>query len=65
MRQSPDANDPSRQQRPARHGGSEEKIGAAALTLTSDDLRGIESAAAQITVHGARYPEHLEQMTGR
>ncbi len=43
----------------------DENIGAAAVTLTSDDLREIESAAARITVHGARYPEHLEQMTGR
>ena len=43
----------------------EENIGAAALTLTADDLREIETAAAQITVHGARYPEHLEQLTGR
>ncbi|HSB80923.1 MAG TPA: aldo/keto reductase, partial [Candidatus Methylomirabilis sp.] len=43
----------------------DENIGAAALTLTSDDLREIDSAAARITVQGARYPEHLEQMTGR
>jgi aryl-alcohol dehydrogenase-like predicted oxidoreductase len=43
----------------------EENIGAAAIALTSDDLRQIESAAAKITVQGARYPEKLEQMTGR
>ncbi len=43
----------------------EENIGAAAVELTSNDLREIDSAAAQITVHGARYPEHLERMTGR
>jgi aryl-alcohol dehydrogenase-like predicted oxidoreductase len=43
----------------------DENIGAAAVTLTSDDLRDIDSAAAKITVHGARYPEHLEQLTGR
>ena len=43
----------------------DENIGAAAVPLTSDDLREIESAAAKITVLGARYPEHLEQMTGR
>jgi aryl-alcohol dehydrogenase-like predicted oxidoreductase len=43
----------------------DENIGAAAVTLTSDDLREIDSAAAKITVQGARYPEHLEQMTGR
>jgi aryl-alcohol dehydrogenase-like predicted oxidoreductase len=43
----------------------EENIGAAAITLTADDLREIDSAAAKIQVHGARYPEHLERMTGR
>ena len=43
----------------------EENIGAAAIELTSDDLRQIESAAAKITVQGARYPEKLEQLTGR
>jgi hypothetical protein len=43
----------------------EENIGAAAIELTSDDLREIDNAASQVTVHGARYPEALEQMTGR
>ena len=42
----------------------EENIGAAAVELTSDDLREIESAASKITVQGARYPEHLERMSG-
>jgi aryl-alcohol dehydrogenase-like predicted oxidoreductase len=42
-----------------------ENIGAAAIELTPDDLREIDSAASQITVQGARYPEHLEQMAGR
>ena len=42
-----------------------ENIGAAAVELTPDDLREIESAASNVTVQGARYPEHLEQMTGR
>jgi aryl-alcohol dehydrogenase-like predicted oxidoreductase len=42
----------------------EENIGAADVALTPDDLRGIENAAAKITVQGARYPEKLEQMTG-
>jgi len=41
----------------------DENIGAAALELTSDDLREIESAASKITVQGARYPEYLERMT--
>jgi len=43
----------------------EENIGAVAIELTPDDLREIDSAASNITVHGARYPEKLEQMTGR
>jgi aryl-alcohol dehydrogenase-like predicted oxidoreductase len=43
----------------------EENIGALAIELTADNLREIETAASQITVHGARYPERLEQMTGR
>jgi aryl-alcohol dehydrogenase-like predicted oxidoreductase len=43
----------------------EENIGAVSLELTPDDLRGIEDAASKITVQGARYPEHLERMTGR
>ena len=43
----------------------EENIGAVAIDLSADVLREIESAASQITVQGARYPEHLERMTGR
>jgi aryl-alcohol dehydrogenase-like predicted oxidoreductase len=43
----------------------EENVGAAEIELTPDDLREIESAASQIEVQGDRYPEHLEQMTGR
>jgi len=43
----------------------EENIGAASIELTADDLRDIENAASKITVQGARYPEKLEQMTGR
>jgi aryl-alcohol dehydrogenase-like predicted oxidoreductase len=43
----------------------EENLGAAAIELTAEDLRGIEDAAAKITVQGGRYPEHLERMTGR
>jgi len=42
----------------------EENIGAAAVELTSEDLRDIESAASKIKVEGARYPEKLEKMTG-
>jgi len=43
----------------------DENIGAAAIELTPDDLREIESAASEITVQGARYPEELEQTTNR
>jgi aryl-alcohol dehydrogenase-like predicted oxidoreductase len=42
-----------------------ENIGAAAIELTADDLRDIEGAAAKITVHGARYPEAFQRMSGR
>ena len=42
----------------------EENIGAAAVELTADDLRDIDSAASKIKVEGARYPEKLEKMTG-
>jgi aryl-alcohol dehydrogenase-like predicted oxidoreductase len=41
----------------------EENIGAVGVTLTADDLAKIEAAAA--AVQGGRYPERLEQMTGR
>jgi aryl-alcohol dehydrogenase-like predicted oxidoreductase len=43
----------------------EENLGGAAVELTADDLRDIESAASQIQIQGARYPEHVERMTGR
>jgi len=43
----------------------DENIGAVAVELTPGDLRDIESAASNIKVEGARYPERLEQMTGR
>jgi aryl-alcohol dehydrogenase-like predicted oxidoreductase len=46
-------------------GRLEENIGAAAVELTADDLDEIERAAAEITVQGDRYPEHLEALTGR
>jgi aryl-alcohol dehydrogenase-like predicted oxidoreductase len=42
----------------------EENIGAASVALTADDVRDIAAAAAKIEVQGARYPEHLERMTG-
>ena len=43
----------------------DENLGAVAVELTSDDLRDIEIAASKIAIQGARYPEKLEQMTGR
>jgi aryl-alcohol dehydrogenase-like predicted oxidoreductase len=43
----------------------DENIGAISVELAPDDLRDIESAASNITVQGARYPEKLERMTGR
>ena len=43
----------------------EENLGAASVELTPDDLRDIHSASSKITVEGDRYPERLEQMTGR
>src|SRR2546421_679159 len=42
----------------------EENLGAAAVDLTADDLREIDSAALEITIHGARYPDALEERTG-
>jgi len=42
----------------------EENIGAAAIELTPDDLREIDSAASRIAIEGARYPEELEKRTG-
>ena len=42
-----------------------ENIDAASVELTLDDLREIDSAAAKITVQGARYPEHLQKLVGR
>jgi len=42
----------------------DENIAAAAIALSAEDLRSIESAASRITIQGARYPEHLEKRTG-
>ncbi|HTM16202.1 MAG TPA: aldo/keto reductase, partial [Terracidiphilus sp.] len=41
-----------------------ENIGATEIELTPDDLRDIDEAASKIPVHGARYPERIEKMTG-
>lgn len=42
----------------------EENIGAAAVELSPEDLREIESAASKITIQGARLPEAVLKMTG-
>ena len=41
------------------------KLERVSVELTPEDLRDIEMAASAIHVEGARYPEHLEQLTGR
>jgi aryl-alcohol dehydrogenase-like predicted oxidoreductase len=43
----------------------DEDIAAAAIALTSDDLRHIDAAAAQITVEGDRYPPADAERTQR
>ena len=43
----------------------EENVGAAAVILTPDDIGNIDRAVSEITVQGARYPEHLQQLVGR
>jgi aryl-alcohol dehydrogenase-like predicted oxidoreductase len=43
----------------------EENVGAAAITLSSADLRQIDEAASKIAVQGARYPEELQKLVGR
>ena len=43
----------------------QENVAAAAVELTGDDLRDIESAASQIAVLGARYSEGAQRMVDR
>jgi aryl-alcohol dehydrogenase-like predicted oxidoreductase len=43
----------------------EENIAAADVELTPGDLREIESSVSAVPVQGDRYPERLEQLTGR
>jgi aryl-alcohol dehydrogenase-like predicted oxidoreductase len=43
----------------------EENLGAVKIELAQDDLRDIDTAAANIQLLGERYPEHLARMTGR
>jgi aryl-alcohol dehydrogenase-like predicted oxidoreductase len=41
-----------------------ENNGGASIEFTAEELSAIDAAAAGITVLGARYPEHIERMTG-
>jgi aryl-alcohol dehydrogenase-like predicted oxidoreductase len=43
----------------------EENNGAAALELTPDDLRQIDSATSKIPVQGERYPEAMQKLINR
>ena len=43
----------------------EENVGAATLELTDEDLREIADVLATVAVQGERYPERIEEMTGR
>jgi aryl-alcohol dehydrogenase-like predicted oxidoreductase len=43
----------------------EENLGGAAVELSPDDLRQLETAASKIAVQGARYPEALQKLVGR
>ena len=43
----------------------QENIGAATIELSVGDLQHIEKAASQISIHGARYPEHLQNRVGK
>ena len=43
----------------------EENISAAEVELSADDMREIEYALSQVTIQGARYPEHLQKLVGR
>ena len=43
----------------------DENLGAATIELTSTDLREIENAVSRIAIQGNRYPDELEQRTGR
>ncbi len=42
-----------------------ENVGAVQVELTTEDLREIGEAASKLTVHGARYPDAMERLSGR
>jgi aryl-alcohol dehydrogenase-like predicted oxidoreductase len=43
----------------------EENLGGVSVELSPDDLRELETAASNIAVVGARYPEELQKLVGR
>jgi aryl-alcohol dehydrogenase-like predicted oxidoreductase len=43
----------------------EENIGAAAVELSPEDLRQLETATSNIAVQGARYPEEFQKLVNR
>jgi aryl-alcohol dehydrogenase-like predicted oxidoreductase len=43
----------------------EENAGSAGVSLSSADLRDIDTAVSAVPVQGARYPEHLQRLVGR
>jgi aryl-alcohol dehydrogenase-like predicted oxidoreductase len=43
----------------------EENLGAVNIELSAADLREIDEAAAEITIQGARYPQHLQDRVGK
>lgn len=43
----------------------EENLGAAAVELSSEELRAIDESISKVAVQGARYPERLQRLTGR
>jgi aryl-alcohol dehydrogenase-like predicted oxidoreductase len=43
----------------------EENLGGASISLSTEDLKKIEQVFAQLTIVGARYPEHLAKMMGK
>ncbi|HEX5110929.1 MAG TPA: aldo/keto reductase [Vicinamibacterales bacterium] len=43
----------------------DENLGAAAIQLTTADLREIDATASQLAVQAARYPEQMQKLVGR
>lgn len=43
----------------------DENLGASSVRLTSNDLRRIDEATAEVAVHGARYPDALQRLIDR